>query len=93
MNKANALSPNNAEVLDSLGDILMIAKRPKDAINKFELAIHFDPQRMETRKKLVDAYLSNGMEEDAKTLRKVIEKMERIKAEEEARAREASGSN
>lgn len=93
VNKANALSPNNAEVLDSLGDILMIAKRPKDAINKFELAIHFDPQRMETRKKLVDAYLSNGMEEDAKTLRKVIEKMERIKAEEEARAREASGSN
>jgi len=33
------------------------------------------------------------MEDDAKTLRKVIEKMERIKAEEESKAKEASESN
>ena len=93
LNKANALSPNNAEVLDSLGDILIMAKRPKDAINKFELAIRFDTQRIGTRKKLVDAYQSNGMEDDAKTLSKVIEKMERIKAEEEAKTKELSESN
>jgi len=94
LNRANALSPNNAEILDSLGDILMMANRPKDAINKFELAIRVDSQRIGTRKKLVDAYQSSGMEDDAKTLRKVIEKMERVKAEEEeAKAKEVSETN
>jgi len=93
LNKAIALSPNNPEILDSLGDVLMMANRPKDAINKFELAIRFDPKRVGTRKKLVEAYQSNGMEDDAKTLSKVIEKLERIKAEEESKAKEASESN
>ena len=93
LSRAVALAPNNAEVLDSLGDVLMIAKRPKDAINKFELAIRIDTQRMGTRKKLFDAYQSNGMEDMAKALKKVIDKMEKAKADEEARLKNAVESN
>ena len=93
LNRALALSPNNPEILDSLGDVLMMGKRPKDAINKFELSIRFDPQRLGTRKKLLDAYQLNDMDDMAKALGKVIEKMERAKAEEEAKEKETSESN
>jgi tetratricopeptide (TPR) repeat protein len=93
LNKAITLSPNNPEILDSLGDVLMMGKRPKDAINKFELSIRFDPQRLGTRKKLFEAYQLNGMDDMAKVLGKVIEKMERAKAEEEAKEKEAAELN
>lgn len=93
LTKALALSPNNPEILDSLGDVLLMAKRPKDAINKFELSIRFDPQRLGTRKKLFDAYQLNGMDDMAKALSKVIEKMERAKAEEESKDKETFEPN
>ena len=93
LTKALALSPNNPEILDSLGDVLLMAKRPKDAFNKFELSIRFDPQRLATRKKLFDAYQLNGMDDMAKALSKVIEKMERAKAEEESKDKETFEPN
>lgn len=76
LNKALSLSTRNPEILDSLGDVLMMAQRPKDAINKYELAIRNDNGRIETRKKLVKAYQANGMDDMAKALTNVIQKME-----------------
>ena len=88
LTKALSLSPGNAELLDSLGDVLLIAKRPKDAINKFELAVRNDPSRIETRKKLIKAYELNGMQDQAKETKKVIQRMEKLQAEEHAKLKE-----
>ncbi len=90
LNKALALSPANAELLDSLGDVYLIAKKPKEAINKYELAIRNDPSRLGTQKKLFGVYQLQGMHEMAKTLSKEIEKKELAKAEEELTLREKS---
>ena len=59
--KANSLSPRNADILDTWGEILLVANRPKEAINKLERAISIDKNRMETREKLVTAYQAAGM--------------------------------
>ena len=93
LNKALSLSPGNAEILDSLGDVLLIAKRPKDAINKFELAIMRDVSRLETRKKLLVAYQLNGMEDMAKSLSDVIQKMEIAQADEQRLSKENADFN
>ncbi len=91
LNKALSLSPGNAEILDSLGEVLMIAKRPADALNKYELSIRSapnDPNRIETRRKLLRAYEDLGMEDMAKVLKKVIEKMEKEQPDEQANSKE-----
>jgi tetratricopeptide (TPR) repeat protein len=88
LNKALSLSPGNAEILDSLGDVLMMAKRPKDAINKFELSIRNDSSRIKTRKKLVGAYELNGMDDMAAALKKVIQKMENAQSDEQMQSKE-----
>ena len=88
LNKALSLSPGNAEILDSLGDVLMIANSPRDAINKYELSIRNDTTRNETRKKLLGAYERNGMEDMAKALKRVIEKMEKAPMDEQATSKE-----
>jgi tetratricopeptide (TPR) repeat protein len=88
LNKALSLSPGNAEILDSLGDVLMIANRPRDAINKYELSIRNDATRNETRKKLLGAYERNGMEDMAKVLRKVIVEKEKPQADGQANSNE-----
>ena len=85
MNKALALSPANAELLDSLGDVYSIAKKPQEALNKYELAIRNDTSRLETQKKLLGVYLLLGMQEMANTLSNEIEKKELARAEEELR--------
>ena len=90
LTKALALAPGNAEILDTLGDVLLIAKRPQEAIAKFELAIRFDKSRNGTRKKLVTAYRLTGMDGMAEATSKVIEKIEQAKSEEEAKAQEKS---
>lgn len=90
LNKALSLSPANSELLDSLGDVYMIAKKPKEAINKYELAIRNDPSRLETQEKLLVVYQREGMHEMAKTLSKEIEKKELAKAEEELKLRDKS---
>jgi tetratricopeptide (TPR) repeat protein len=73
--QANALSPSNAEILDTYGEILLLAKRPKEAINKFELAIGIDRNRIDTRKKIVVAYKLLGMKELATAQQEVIDSM------------------
>lgn len=93
LNKALSLSPGNAEILDSLGDVLMIARRPKDAVNKYELSIKNDMKRNETRKKLLVAYEANGMDDMANTLRRVIQQIEKDEEKEKAKLKEKNASN
>ena len=76
LSKAVSLAPNNAEIMDTLGDVLMIAKRPQDAITKYELAVRYDKSRISTRRKLVAAYRSIGMDGMADTFEGVIKDME-----------------
>jgi tetratricopeptide (TPR) repeat protein len=76
INTANTIAPNNAEILDTFGQILMAAKKPKEAINKYEQSIAVDENRIETRKKLVDAYLAAGLNDLAKAQKEIIESME-----------------
>ncbi len=78
--KANALSQNNADILDTWGEVLTIANRPKQAVNKFELAIRIDRNRVETRRKLVVAYETLGMREMAEAQSKVILSIEAANA-------------
>lgn len=93
LNKAISLTPGNAEVLDSLGEVLMIAQCPKEAINKFELAIRSDNSRIETQKKLLKAYQAVGMNDMIKELTTVIEKKEREreKVDEEVKQPKKTG--
>ncbi len=80
--KANSLSPANADILDTWGEILIAAKKPQDAINKLEMAIRIDPKRIANRKKLVTAYQAAGMKQYEADQLKVIEGMEQDKAKE-----------
>jgi tetratricopeptide (TPR) repeat protein len=73
---ANKTAPKNAEVLDTYGQILMAANRPKEAISKFEQSIAADENRIATRKKLIDAYLAAGLKDMAKAQKEVVESME-----------------
>ena len=88
INRAVALAPASAEILDTLGDILVIAKRPQEAIGKFEHAVRSDPSRIETRKKLITTYKLLGMDGQAEVTSAVIKEMERAKELEETKAKE-----
>ena len=74
--RAHLLAPENPSVLDTLGEVLLLSNRPKEAINKLELSIRYDHSRIVTRKKLVQAYEAAGMEEMAKAQSSVIELIE-----------------
>ena len=76
--KANSLSPNNADILDTWGEALLAAMRPKEAVNKLELAIHIDKNRIGTMKKLITAYEALGMNEMAKTQSEVVRSIEKF---------------
>ncbi len=75
LNIALSLAPGSPDLLDSLGDVLLIANRPKEAINKYELAIRQDKSRLSTRKKMVDVYKAIGMADEAMAQSKVIQSM------------------
>ncbi len=74
--KANLLIPNNVDVLDTWGEISMIANRPRDAVNKFEWAIRQDSSRLDIRKKLVVAYQTAGLKEMSRTQEKIVQGLE-----------------
>ena len=78
--RASAIAPSNADVLDTWGEVLTLANRHKEAINKFELAIRLDVGRIVTRQKLVAAYKAEGMIADAEQQSKVIAELEQSKA-------------
>lgn len=73
--RAHTIAPQNPSVLDTYGEILLLAGRPKDAVNKLELAIRYDGARVGTRKKLVNAYQAAGLDDMAKAQSAVIEQI------------------
>ena len=92
LNRALELAPGNAELIDTFGDVLLIAKRPKEAIAKFELAIRYDNSRNNTRVKLEKAFRLIGMDADADATAKVIKQIEQAKTNGEAKSKDkASG--
>jgi len=72
LNQALEAQPNNPELYDSLGELYLMAKRPKDAINKLEKAIKLDQNRINTREMLVQAYRDADMEDMAQVQLRVI---------------------
>lgn len=86
--RAHAIAPQNPSVLDTFGEILLIADRPKEAVNKLELAIRYDNERIGTRKKLVTAYQAAGLNDMANAQSAVIEQIESANKEKDAQALE-----
>lgn len=72
LNQAVEAQPNNPELYDSLGELYLLANRPKDAINKLEKAIKLDQNRINTREMLVKAYQAADMEDMAQVQLRVI---------------------
>jgi tetratricopeptide (TPR) repeat protein len=58
--QADRVSPKNAEICDSYGEIFMNVGRAADAIPKFEEVLRLQPDRIGTRKKLVKCYREIG---------------------------------
>ncbi len=77
LENAIANSPPNPELFDSLGEVLMKANRPAEAINKFEMAIRCDDRRIDTRKKLLEAYRLLGFHDFAESEEQLIASLER----------------
>ena len=84
--RAHAIAPQNPSVLDTFGEILLIADRPKEAVNKLELAIRYDNARIGTRKKLVLAYQAAGLNDMANAQSAVLEQMENASKGQESPA-------
>jgi len=82
LDKALAISPENSELLDSLGDVLALAKREKEAIVKYEQSLSVEQTRIETMRKLKKLFQSQGREDKAKAMTKRIEAVERQKEEQ-----------
>lgn len=74
--RADSLSPNNAEILDTWGRALMMADRPKEAVNKLERVLRLDQERVGTRRMLRSVYDSLGMKEMSEIQAKLIKAME-----------------
>lgn len=72
LNQAVEALPSNPEFYDSLGELYLLANRPKDAINKLEKAIKLDQNRINTREMLVKAYKAADMEDMAQVQLRVI---------------------
>ncbi len=63
--RAYQSQPNNAEIADTHGEVLMVAQQYVDAIALLERAIRIDPTRINSRKRLMECYLRLGMNEMA----------------------------
>ena len=75
---ADSLSPNNADILDTWGEVSLAANRPRDAVNKFELAIKNDSKRTDIRKKLIVAYQAAGLNAMAATQLELVQRLEPV---------------
>lgn len=93
ISKAQAIAPQNPSVLDTYGEILILSQRPKEAINKLELAIRYDNDRIGSRKKLVSAYQAAGLNDMAAAQSQVIEQIEASEKAEKEAAKDATKDN
>jgi tetratricopeptide (TPR) repeat protein len=76
LDRALALLPDNAHILDTQGGVLLKANRPKEAINKLERAIRGNRNLNAARKKLIEAYRSAGMTVEADLQERILKDVE-----------------
>jgi tetratricopeptide (TPR) repeat protein len=90
--RAASIQPNNLEVCDTVGDVLLRAGSYTDAIANLEKVIRADPFRIDSRRRLAECYEKMGMSEMAQEQNNRIDRIQeqkRIaseKEEEKARA-------
>ncbi len=58
--RAASIQPNNPEVCDTFGEVLLAAGQYPDAISMLERAIRVDPMRLNTRRRLAECYVKLG---------------------------------
>ena len=80
VSRAATNAPNNANILDTWGEVLALADRHQEAINKFELAIRNEAGRIDIRRKLLASYKALKMTEMAELQSKVIVELEQSNA-------------
>jgi tetratricopeptide (TPR) repeat protein len=72
--RAVKLAPSNAELLDSQGEIRMLANDFVGAVQSLESAVGLDGKRINTRQRLMQAYLKAGMNDMAEVQKRLIQK-------------------
>lgn len=75
ISEAIQIAGEQPDLMDTLGQINLIAQRPLDAIACFEKVLAVKPDSIETRKMLAEAYKAAGMESLAK---KQLEQVEAL---------------
>jgi Flp pilus assembly protein TadD len=70
--QAISINPRNPEYYDTQGEILLLAKRPLDAVESLEKAITIERDRRQTRELMVKAYRAAGMEDLAAQQEKML---------------------
>jgi predicted Zn-dependent protease len=65
------------DLVDTQGQINLIAQRPVEAIACFEKVLTVSPNSVETRKMLAEAYKLAGMESLAQKQQEVIESLQK----------------
>jgi tetratricopeptide (TPR) repeat protein len=75
--QAYSANPSNFEVIDSYGEILLVAKRPMEAIAKLTTSLNVNKSRVQTRMLLVRAYEEAGLSEMAQAHREALEQLKK----------------
>lgn len=73
LRRALSVAGPNAELLDSLGEILLAAGKYTDAIQTLEAAIGMDENRDNTRQRLIQAYQAAGMRDMVEVQQRVLD--------------------
>ncbi|MEQ1829446.1 MAG: hypothetical protein ABL921_26010, partial [Pirellula sp.] len=78
LHRAISVAPSNADVLDSLGGVLIQVNRHSEAINRLEMAIRLDTNHISARKKLAEAYKVLGRHDMAEIQEKAVHQLEAL---------------
>ncbi len=77
--RAYSARSNSIEVIDTYGEILLIANRPMDAISKLTTSLTANKSRIQTRKLLIRAFDEAGLPEMAQAHRDAVKELEGTK--------------
>jgi tetratricopeptide (TPR) repeat protein len=84
IDKALQISPRVSDFHDTKGDIDVKAGRSSEAVKNYLLALELDPERRDTRQKLIQQYLSTGNEEEAAKQKELVERWEQERQKRES---------
>ncbi len=75
--RANLNAPGNMEIVDTWGEILLIAKQPMEAISKLQTSLSANPSRVRTRELLVRACEQADLPDMARVYRERLEELKK----------------